>query len=200
MALNLVGQEALQAVIGKVEADYQKKEEVATYSIAKKETAESGYAATYNLTKDGEVVGASINIPKDYLVKSASIQKATEADQPVTGYKAGDKYLDFVVNAADGAGNESHIYILVQELVDVYTSGNGITIGADNKVSVKVDAANANGLTAGANGLSMALATEEAAGAMSAADKQRLGKAITDGDIHIVTADEAISMFTTTGA
>lgn len=44
----------------------------AEYSIVK--AADSGeYAAIYNLTKDGTIVGASINIPKDLVVKSGSV-------------------------------------------------------------------------------------------------------------------------------
>ena len=46
--------------------------DAAEYSIVK--AADSGeYAAVYNLTKDGEIVGASINIPKDLVVKSGSV-------------------------------------------------------------------------------------------------------------------------------
>lgn len=111
---------------------------VTEYSIVKAETAEDGYAATYNMTKDGEVVGTSINIPKDYLVKSASIKTVETADAPVTGYKVGDKYIDFVVNSVDDEGNESHLYLLVTELVDAYTAGVGIEISADNVVSLVV--------------------------------------------------------------
>ncbi|MGN0657070.1 MAG: hypothetical protein ACI4KR_09770 [Ruminiclostridium sp.] len=110
--------------------------EAAVYSIVKAETAEEGYIASYNLTKDGVNVGATINIPKDYLVKSASIKTVETADTPVAGYKVGDKYIDFVVNTAEGTGNESHIYLAVNELVDVYTSGDGIEVGSDNKITL----------------------------------------------------------------
>ena len=45
----------------------------AEYSIVK--AADSGdYAAVYNLTKDGAIVGASINIPKDLVVKSGKVE------------------------------------------------------------------------------------------------------------------------------
>jgi hypothetical protein len=45
----------------------------AEYSIVK--AADSGdYAAVYNLTKDGTIVGASINIPKDLVVKSGKVE------------------------------------------------------------------------------------------------------------------------------
>ena len=106
------------------------------YSLVKAETAVEGFAASYNLTKGGVNVGDTINIPKDYLVKSASVKTVESADTPVSGYKVGDKYIDFVVNTTDGTGNESHIYLAVNELVDVYTAGDGIEVGTDNKISL----------------------------------------------------------------
>ena len=109
---------------------------VPVYDLVKATTATTGYAATYNLTKDGVNVGAAINIPKDYLVKSATVETVTVADDPVSGYKVGDKYIDFVVNTTDGTGNESHIYLAVNELVDIYTAGDGVEVSADNKISL----------------------------------------------------------------
>ena len=42
------------------------------YSFVKAENP-GEYASVYNLTKDGEIVGASINIPKDLVIKSGSV-------------------------------------------------------------------------------------------------------------------------------
>ena len=108
------------------------------YGLVKAATATTGYAASYNLTKDGVNVGDTINIPKDYLVKSASVETVTVDDAPVSGYKVGDKYIDFVVNTTDDTGNESHIYLAVNELVDIYTAGDGIEVSVDNKISLIV--------------------------------------------------------------
>ena len=172
--------QTLQLMANEMYSRFAKKEDVKEYSLVKKQTAEEGFFASYNLTKAGEVVGDTINIPKDYLVKSATIATCSAANTPVEGYKKGDKYLDFVVNTTDGAGNESHIYIKVQELVDVYTGGNGINVGTDNTIAIKVDTTNAHGLSVGADGLALALATETTAGAMSADDKKKLNKAVTE--------------------
>ena len=57
-----------------------------------------------------------INIPKDLLVKSASVKEVTEADQPYEGAAVGDKYIDFVINSVEGDANESHVYLAVQDL------------------------------------------------------------------------------------
>ena len=141
--------------------------EIPEYSIVKAAEAEEGAIATYYLTKDDVQVGAKINVPKDYLVKSATVEEVAEADVPYAGAKVGDKYLDFVVNvkAGEAEGTESHIYLPVNELVDVYTAGNGIEISAANVVSAKVVAE--NGLSVDENGIKMGLASAEANGAMS---------------------------------
>lgn len=138
---------------------------IAEYSVVKLETAIDGYLASYQLQKDGAPVGATINIPKDYLVKSASVKTAT-ADDP-SGFAEGTKYIDFVINTYDtdsGSGKESHIYLNVQDLVDVYTPGNGIEISEANAISVKVVAE--NGLSVDASGVKMGVASADANGAM----------------------------------
>lgn len=138
---------------------------IAEYSVVKLETATDGYLASYQLQKDGTPVGATINIPKDYLVKSASVKTAT-ADDP-SGFAEGTKYIDFVINTYDtdsGSGKESHIYLNVQDLVDVYTPGDGIEISEANAISVKVVAE--NGLSVDASGVKMGVASADANGAM----------------------------------
>lgn len=144
-----------------------------TVDVVKKATANAGYIASYQVTVDGTVVGADINIPKDYLVKSADIKVVAAADDPYTGAAAGDKYIDFVVNTVGGDDNESHIYLSVQDLVDEYTAGDGIEISATNVIAIKLGT-NANGLKVGAAGLELDEATTTAAGAMSATDKTKL--------------------------
>jgi hypothetical protein len=109
----------------------------AEYTVAKKATANTGFLATYELKKDGVVVGDAINIPKDFLVKSATLEVCETADDPVSGMVVGDPYLDFVINTKGDteAETDAHIYIPVKDLVDVYTEGNGINI-ASNVISV----------------------------------------------------------------
>lgn len=133
---------------------------VPVYDIVK--DADSGdYAAIYHLTKDGVNTGAAINIPKDLFVKSGEI-----VDNP-TGQLAG-KYIKLTLQNQD-----EPIYINVADLVDAYTEGNGITISGTNEISAKVVAA--NGLSVGATGIAMALASGTAAGAMSSDQFTKLG-------------------------
>lgn len=160
--------------------------EVPEYTMVKAETAEEGAIATYYLTKDNVQVGAKINVPKDYLVKSATIEVVETEGQPYTEAKIGDKYIDFVVNvkAGEGEGTESHIYLPVNELVDVYTAGDGIEISDANVVSAKVVAE--NGLSVDANGIKMALASAEAAGAMSKEDKTKLDAIAEGAQVNVI--------------
>lgn len=75
-----------------------------------------------------------INIPKDYLVKSAVIEVVETADTPYAGALVGDKYIDFVINTqdtADGTGTEQHIYIALNDLVAVMDGSEGTEITVD---------------------------------------------------------------------
>lgn len=165
----------------------------AEYTIVKQAEAEEGYLATYALTKDGTQVGANINIPKDFLVRSAEVKTVTTADDPYQGASVGDKYIDFVINTSGATTGGDHIYLPVNELVDVYTDGDGIDVSADNIISVQIDSANANGLSVGSKGVALALATDASAGAMSAADHTKLTNAAAQADLNALSgAVEAI--------
>lgn len=147
---------------------------VPEYTIKKLATATTGYLASYQLEKDGVKAGEVINIPKDYLVKSAEIKTSTGTADP-SKLPEGSKYIDFVINTYDtasGTGTESHIYLDVQSLVDVYTAGNGIEISEANAISAKVVAA--NGLSVGATGIAMALVSADTNGAMSSTQFTKL--------------------------
>ena len=113
-----------------------------TVTVEKKQTAEAGFSATYIIKQGGSQVGSSINIPKDFLVKSGEVKTVTTVNIPVNGYKVGQKYLDFVVNTKSDDGNESHIYILVEDLVDVYTGSTGeqiaVAVGGNNTISASL--------------------------------------------------------------
>ena len=151
---------------------------VPVYDIVK--DADSGdYAAIYHLTKDGINTGAAINIPKDLFVKSGEI-----VDNPA-GQPAG-KYIKLTLQNQD-----EPIYINVADLVDAYTAGNGITISATNVVSAKVVAA--NGLSVGASGIAMALASATANGAMSKEQFTKLGEIADNATANTITLNGAVT-------
>lgn len=96
----------------------------AEYSIVKDANAVDGYAATYRLTKGGENVGAAINIPKDMVVKTGSVEINPEG-------KAAGTYLVLVLANA----TEDKVYIPVDSLIEYVTSGSS----AEDMVVVAVD-------------------------------------------------------------
>ena len=92
------------------------------YTIVK--AADSGdYAAVYNLTKDGSVVGESINIPKDLFVESGEVVVNPDATHEGT-------FLKLVLQ-----NQTDPIYINVADLVDAYTGSVGdiVTIAISDK-------------------------------------------------------------------
>lgn len=113
--------------IATVDAAVKALDKASQVTVEKLAATEKGYIASYAVKQNGAQVGATINIPKDYLVKNAELKTCTEVDQPVEGYKVGDKYMDFTINTVEGSGNESHIYINVNELFDAYTSGSEVS-------------------------------------------------------------------------
>ena len=158
-----------------------------TFDVVKKDTANDGYIATYQVKVDGTAVGADINIPKDYLVKSADIKVVDTVDAPYTGAAVGDKYIDFVVNTVDGDGNENHIYLAIKDFVKEYTAGDGIEISATNIIAIKLGT-NANGLKVRTAGLELDEATTTASGAMSATDKTKLN-GVAEGATKVEASD-----------
>ena len=173
------------------------------YSITKDTTAQSGFLATYHLTKDNVEVGTAINIPKDYLVKSAEVKVATGSD--ASGFPAGTTYIDFVVNTYDttsGSGTESHIYLNVETLVKTHTAGNGISISDTNVISAKVVVA--NGLSVDADGIKMGVASTTANGAMTSDMVKKLNGIDTGATANTITLNgtqtKTPSFYAPTGA
>lgn len=128
---------ALSAAQGKALKELIDSKSSAEYSIVKAETAEEGFTATYQLTKDGVAVGASINIPKDLVIESGSVKTVLDYGIPYEGAVVGHKYLDLVL----ANSNSSHIYIPVNDLVEDYTGEGYIVVdGTTRKISLDFDA------------------------------------------------------------
>ncbi len=173
----------LQTVLGALEDAIDAGGTGSVVTVEKQSTAESGYAATYVVKQGNAQVGVKINIPKDFLVKSASVETVATADSPYSGAAVGDKYIDFVVNTTDASETAQHIYLPVNELVDVYTAGNGIDISNANVVSAVVDNTSESFLTVGANGLKLS-------GVQTAIDAGRdAAKTYADGLIAALDSD-----------
>lgn len=156
-----------------------------TVAVEKKQTANTGYAASYTVKANGTALSPDIDIPKDFLVKSATLETSTAQNYSDVGCSAaGKKYIDFTINTVGNDETADHIYLPVEDLVDVYTNGNGLNL-SNNEFSIKIDSSSVGGLTVGSGGLKLATATADTysngtktadgvAGAMSSADKYKL--------------------------
>lgn len=114
--------------------------EVPEYTINKLTTAENGFIASYQLTRNGTTVGDTINLPKDYLVKKAELKTCNTENQPEAGFKVGDKYIDFIINTKDTENDEdsTHLYLNVKDLVDTYTAGKDISFTEGNVINTSL--------------------------------------------------------------
>lgn len=141
---------------------------VPEYTIEKVET-EEGFASSYKLKKisgnEVSYVGDTINIAKNLVLQSATLETVTEDGVPYADAQIGDPYIKMVFSNEDA----SNLYIPVKGLVDTYAAGDGIEI-IDNKIGVKL-ADNTHGLVAVDGALTLNLATKDSDGAMSKEDK-----------------------------
>ena len=119
--------------------------------IAKKETANEGYAATYQLVDANgtPIVGsADINMVKDQFLKGAGLVTGTyneETQEFIAGVGPQyNKYIHFVFEVTKSGADDtatdtdSHIYINVNDLFDSYTAGNGAIVIDQNANTISV--------------------------------------------------------------
>ena len=92
---------------------------VPEYSMKKLDAPTTGMSASYQLTKDGTGIGAVIDIPKDMMVKSGSVQ-TYEAGSLPAGVTEPGTYIVLVLNDAA----ETKLYINVGNLIEYVTSGS----------------------------------------------------------------------------
>lgn len=92
---------------------------VPKYSLVKDETAANGDIATYHLTKDGVNEGVAINIPKDLVVSSGSVETFTAGALPDGVTEAGT-YIKLTL-----ANSTKPLYINVGSLIEYVTGGSG---------------------------------------------------------------------------
>ena len=152
--------------LGKLEDRLEAMETGASVSISTATTTE-GYLKSYTFSQNGTEIGV-IDIPKDLVVTSGEIVEVNDV-----------KYLRLTI-----ANQAEPVDIAVSDLADVYTQGNGIEISTGNVVSAKVVAG--NGLSLDANGIAMAAASSNGAGAMSASDFDKLASVAASAQVNTV--------------
>lgn len=115
------------------------------YDIVKLTNAKDGYAASYQLQKNGEGVGTVIDIPKDLVVSAGSVKEVSTVNEPYEGAAIGDLYIELIL----ANSTSDPIYVPVNKLVDKYVgdayvtvNGNHITFNYSNVVEeIKKDIA-----------------------------------------------------------
>lgn len=89
------------------------------YSISQLETATTGMAASYQLTKNGVGVGTVIDIPKDMVVQSGTVETYTAGNLPTGVTEAGT----YIVLTLSNASNDK-LYIKASDLIEYVVSGS----------------------------------------------------------------------------
>lgn len=138
---------------------------------------------------------------------NVAVETPYEANAQVN---AAGSWLDLIVNTQAGDETAVHQLINLSKFIDVYSNGVGLNL-SNKTFSIKLNATasglyvdvdglkilidpnNANGLDITAAGLKLALATQSAAGAMSATDKTNLDGLVEDMDMTLATDAEIAS-------
>ena len=127
-----ISKEAGNDLVKKTDGLFVEVPDSAVYSIIKDETS-ADYAAIYHLTKDGVNTGVAINIPKDMVVKSGTVEVNPE------GQTAGTYLVLTLANAT-----EDKVYINVGSLIEYVTSGSAesdmvvVAVSEDHKVTATI--------------------------------------------------------------
>ena len=127
-----ISKEAGNDLVKKTDGLFVEVPDAAVYSITKDETS-ADYAAVYHLTKDGKNTGVAINIPKDMVVKSGTVEVNP------AGQAAGTYLVLTLANAT-----EDKVYINVGSLIEYVTSGSAesdmvvVAVSEDHKVTATI--------------------------------------------------------------
>ena len=127
-----ISKEAGNDLVKKTDGLFVEVPDSAVYSITKDETS-ADYAAIYHLTKDGVNTGVAINIPKDMVVKSGTVEVNPE------GQATGTYLVLTLANAT-----EDKVYINVGSLIEYVTSGSAesdmvvVAVSEDHKVTATI--------------------------------------------------------------
>lgn len=144
------------------------------------------FSAVYHLTKDGTNVGTAINIPKDMVVQSGSVQTFEAGALPEGVATAGTYIVLTLANATN-----DKLYIKVDDLIEYVTGGSGendaiqINVTSDTH---KVSASVKNG------SLTLAMLSSAVQASLKKADSaiQSIAEGATNGTISVDGADVAV--------
>ena len=167
-----------------------------TVTVEKQAEAETGYAATYVVKQNSTQVGTKINIPKDLLLQSASVETvgATPTSlETANSLSTGDSYIKLIANTVDGDDAQTPLVIPIDDIFDLQTA-DGTTLTLSNGVySVTAGGIDTTELADGA--VTTAKIDATAVTTAKIADKAVTTAKIDDGAI---TADQIASSLSAT--
>lgn len=160
---------------------------VPEYSMKKLDTATTGMSASYQLTKDGTGIGTIIDIPKDMVVSSGTVETFKAGALP-TGVTEPGTYIVLVLA---NATNDS-LYIKVDDLIEYVTGGSDendaiqINVTSDTH---KVSASVKNG------SLTLAMLSSDVQTSLGKADSavQTIESGTTNGTIKVDGTEVAVA-------
>lgn len=159
----------------------------AEYSMKKLDAANEGMSASYQLTKNGTGVGAVIDIPKDMVVKSGTVETYKEGNLP-TGVTIAGTYI--VLTLANAT--EDTLYINVDGLIEYVTGGSG----EDDAIQINVTS-DTHKVTASVKNGSLTLAMMDAGvkASLAKADSavQEITTGTTNGTINVDGDEVAVA-------
>ena len=108
--------------------------------VVKQQTPETGYASTYYITQNGTQVGAKINIEKDKMVRSISVEtvgSTPTSEETSYNMTTGDQYILMIVNTVDNDGT-SRLVLPITDVFDLQTADETtLTLSAGGVFSIK---------------------------------------------------------------
>lgn len=111
-----------------------------TIDVVKQGAADAGYASTYYLTQGGVQVGAKINVAKDKMVRSISVETvgATPTTEETSyNMSTGDQYILMIVNTVDNDGT-SRLVLPITDVFDLQSADEStLTLNANGVFSIK---------------------------------------------------------------
>lgn len=141
---NLFTAKTVEGALDELKTNYFDAAAADVVTVEKLTTAEAGFTSSYVVKQGGEQVGATINIPKDFVIRDAQVKICAAADDPETGYAVGDKYIDLSVNTTDDSETVKHLYIKASDLAPVYKGSTGtevtVDVAADGTISATITA------------------------------------------------------------
>ena len=165
-------------------------------TVEKQTTAETGYAATYVVKQNSTQVGAKINIPKDLLLQSASVEtvgSTPTALETANSLTTGDSYIKLIANTVDGDDAQTPLVIPINDIFDLQSADESTITLSNGIYSVKASGIDTTQLKDSA--VTTAKINAKAVTTGKIADKAVTASQIAD---NTITADQIASSLSNT--